>query len=497
MKKTRIKSSDEPMLGLEVDAPGNSAQHPLSVAELTTTIRDLLESQLGEVWVAGEISNFRSPGSGHLYFTLKDFSATLSAVMFQREARRIGFALQDGQAVLVRGAITVYEARGQYQIQVAEIRARGQGGLQQRFEELKRKLQAEGLFELERKRDLPVFPESIGIVTSLQGAVLQDMLQILQRRAPGIRIYVRGVRVQGFGAAQEIAEAIRAFSTEKRVDLLIVARGGGSLEDLWAFNEEVVARALANSVIPTLSAVGHETDFTIADFVADLRAPTPSAAAELLTRDWNEWRETLAKLRARLERTTRQSLAEHRRHLAGLASSYALREPRRVVRQWAQRVDDLRESLDLAAQEGIDSRRHALRLLTARLAAHHPARMLARQRHHLQQLAARLTAQNPVKEIERHRRHLIQLAARLRTLGPQATLDRGYALVLDSEGKPVSQAGKATAGQAVRIVLSKGVVAASINEIRLEKTLVETLSEGPPTSIVKKSKARRKSTPTE
>src|SRR6201996_6013191 len=212
--------NDQPQLGLEVALPGASAQNPISITDLTSTIRDLLEEGIGEVWVAGEISNFRAPGSGHLYFTLKDATATLAAVMFQREARRVGFALQDGQAVLVRGAITVYEARGQYQIQVAEVRPRGQGSLQQRFEELKRRLAAENLFDLDRKRPLPVFPEVIGVVTSLQGAVLQDMLRILQRRAPGIRILVRGVRVQGPGSAQEIAEAVTAFSTEQQVDLL-------------------------------------------------------------------------------------------------------------------------------------------------------------------------------------------------------------------------------------------------------------------------------------
>ncbi len=452
MKPKRTKTKEEPSLGLEVEMPGVSAQNPLSVTDLTSTIRDLLETGLGEVWVAGEISNFRAPGSGHLYFTLKDETATLAAVMFQREARRVGFALADGQAVLARGTITVYEARGQYQIQVAEIRPHGQGSLQQRFEELKRKLQAENLFALERKRPLPVFPEVIGIVTSLQGAVLQDMLQILQRRAPGIAIRVRGVRVQGVGAAQEIAEAIAAFSAEGKIDLLVVARGGGSLEDLWAFNEEAVARALAACSMPTISAVGHETDFTIADFVADLRAPTPSAAAELLTRDWTEWRQTVAKLHARLERTTRQMLGARRRHLARLASSYALREPRRVVRQWAQRLDDLRENLSAVAQTGLQSRRESLRFLQARLAAHHPAR-----------------------ELERRRGHLTQLAARLRALGPQGTLDRGYALVLDAQGHPVSQAKKTLEGQSVRIVLSKGMVGANLTGAQPGKMLIDAL----------------------
>src|ERR1700761_1103211 len=216
-------------LGLPVESPGVSAQNPVSVSDLTATIRDLLEEQIGEVWVSGEISNFRAPGSGHLYFTLKDATATLAAVMFVREARRVGFALADGQAILARGTITVYEARGQYQIQVEEIRPRGQGSLQQRFEELKRKLAAEGLFESDRKRELPVFPEVIGVVTSLQGAVLQDMLNILKRRAPGLRIRVRGVRVQGTGAAEEITQAIGEFSAEGNVDLLVIARGGGSL----------------------------------------------------------------------------------------------------------------------------------------------------------------------------------------------------------------------------------------------------------------------------
>jgi exodeoxyribonuclease VII large subunit len=468
MKAKRAKPEQGTLgLGLEVEMPGVSAQNPISVTDLTGTIRELLETGIGEVWVAGEISNFRAPGSGHLYFTLKDETATLSAVMFVREARRVGFALEDGQAVLARGTITVYEARGQYQIQVAEIRARGQGSLQQRFEELKKRLAAENLFDLDRKRSLPVFPEVIGVVTSLQGAVLQDMLQILQRRAPGIAIRVRGVRVQGPEAAEEIAEAVGAFSAEGNVDLVVVARGGGSLEDLWAFNEEVVARALAACRVPTISAVGHETDFTIADFVADLRAPTPSAAAELLTRDWSEWREEVAKLRARLERGTREVLADHRQHLARLASSYALREPRRVVRQWAQRLDDLRGNLRDAARRAIQGRRQELQVAQARLAAHHPAR-----------------------ELERRRGNLRQLTARLRALGPQATLDRGYALVLDAQGRPVSRADKALEDTTTQIVLSKGTVEAGLTKVHPERTLLEVLSK--PDGTVAESSGRKK-----
>jgi exodeoxyribonuclease VII large subunit len=458
----------QPTLGLTVETPGASAQAPISVADLTASIRELLETELGEVWVAGEISNFRAPGSGHLYFTLKDAGATLAAVMFQREARRAGFVPADGMAVLVRGTITVYEARGQYQIQVAEMRPRGQGSLQQRFEELKRRLQAEGLFETARKRPLPEFPEVIGIVTSLQGAVLQDMLNILKRRAPGLRLRVRGVRVQGPGAALEIAEAVRAFSDERHVDLLVVARGGGSLEDLWAFNEEPVARALAACVVPTISAVGHETDFTIADFVADLRAPTPSAAAELLTRDWADWRATVDKLRVRLERCTRQTLAEQRRHLARMAGSYALREPRRVLRQMAQRLDDLCEALRSGAVNSIRQRRQELALLRTRLSAHHPAR-----------------------EIERHRNHVSHLAARLRGLGPQGTLDRGYALVLDEKNSPIRQAKAQHEGRDLRIVLGKGVLGAAVKQAQPDATLADVLLPVPP-PVPKKPRARKK-----
>ena len=440
-----MKRGGEPSgeLGLKMESPGDSLRTPITVTALTSEIRELLEESLGEVWVAGEISNFRSPGSGHLYFTLKDATATLAAVMFRQEAARIGFTLRDGQAVLARGSVTVYEARGQYQLQVTEIQPRGQGTLQQRFEELKRRLQAEGLFESNRKRELPVFPETIGIVTSLQGAVLQDMLRILQRRAPGIRILVRGVRVQGVGAENEIAEAVRQFGRENAVDVLIVARGGGSLEDLWCFNEEVVARALAASPMPTISAVGHETDFTIADFVADLRAPTPSAAAELLTRDWAEWRETIASLHRRMDRHVRSALGQHRRHLAGLAESYALREPRRIVREWAQRLDDLRQALALGTKRGLQSRRDLLRLRETQLQAHQPRRELARRRAHVD-----------------------HLTARLRALGPQATLDRGYALVLDRDGHPIREARTALKDQPVRIALSRGALDATVSGTR-------------------------------
>jgi exodeoxyribonuclease VII large subunit len=302
--------------------------------------------------------------------------------------------------------------------------------------------------------------------------VLQDMLRILQRRAPGIRILVRGVRVQGVGAEREIADAITLFGRENAVDVLVVARGGGSLEDLWCFNEEIVARALAESPIPTISAVGHETDFTIADFVADLRAPTPSAAAELLTRDWNDWRETVATLHRRMDRHVRNVLLHHRNDLARLADSYALREPRRVVREWGQRVDDLRATLGDVAKSALLERTNRLRLLESQLQGHQPKRELARRRAQVD-----------------------HLAARLRTLGPQATLDRGYALVLDRDGRPIREARAELAGRPARIALSRGALDATITQVHPAATLDETLAPKPPAAAPKSAKAAKKPGP--
>jgi len=414
-------------------SPGSTAESAYTIADLTGYIREILEEQVGEVWVTGEISNFRNPGSGHLYFTLKDATATLSAVMFRGDASRVGFALKDGLAVLARGRITVYEARGQYQIQVMQLRPRGQGSLQEQFEALKRKLAAEGLFEADRKRALPVFPETIGIVTSLQGAVLQDFTKIMNRRAPGIRILVHGVRVQGEGAAAEIAEAIAAFNRDKNVDVIVIARGGGSLEDLWQFNTETVARAIAASELPTISAVGHETDFTIADFVADLRAPTPSAAAELVSREWQEWRDAVAALHQRMDRAVQGMLRDRRSQWERLRQSYVFREPRRVIEQMQQRVDDLTELLRSNLRRNVEDRRHQL-----------------------DKVLLRWSAVDPRQTIAHRKEQLTQWEARLRALGPTATLQRGYALVLDENGKIIREANAKLVGKNAVVRLAKG-----------------------------------------
>lgn len=440
--------------------PGDSANTPLSVGALTDWVSDLLEESIGEVWVAGEISNLRTPDSGHVYFTLKDEGATLAAVMFRGDAWRNRIRLADGQAVVVRGAITVYRARGQHQIQVTQIRGRGQGTLQERFEAMKQRLSAEGLFDADRKRDLPVFPLVVGIVTSSQAAALQDFLQIIQRRAPGLTVRVRSCRVQGEGAAEEIARAIGEFNRNPSasslpggtghyadqpppVELIVVARGGGSIEDLWAFNEEVVARAIAASDLPVVSGVGHETDFTIADFVADLRAPTPSAAAELITRDWSEWHDEVHELNRRLGRALRVRVESARARLDRLAGSYALREPARVVRQMQQRVDDLSESL----RGGLVS-------------------ALRNRRHQWEQLQWRWQGVDPRGRLERLRHDLSHAAEQLEVLSPRATLARGYAIIHDADGRVVKESDPSLVNQPIRVRLAQGSLDATVTDAK-------------------------------
>lgn len=405
----------------------------LTVTELTKKIRQLLEREIDSVWMKGEISNFRFPGSGHLYFSIKDEGAVISAVMFRGAAASLSFRPEDGQAVEVYGRVSVYEQRGQYQLIVESMQPQGKGTLQERFELLKRKLQAEGLFDVERKRALPIFPERIGIVTSLQGAVLQDFCRILARRAPGIVIQVYGCRVQGDEAAGEVGAGIAEFNRRAEVDLIVIARGGGSLEDLWAFNEEKVVRALAASQIPTISAIGHETDFTLADFVADLRAPTPSAAAELVSRDWSEWREEVAQREIQLRRTTQRTLQTARERWQRLAESYVFREPIRMVEQWQQRLDDLTLNLSRGLASGC-----------------------RQQRHQLEQLTLRWQQASPRQRWVQCQERLQQWEARLKTLGPEATLARGYALVTDSRGELVRDADQLKTKDKAEVRLARG-----------------------------------------
>jgi exodeoxyribonuclease VII large subunit len=402
-------------------------------------VRAAIEDSVGVVWVEGEVSNYRKQASGHQYFTLKDAQSQVACVWFARGGLRVKqVALSDGMQVQVRGAMTVYEARGQYQINVQIVQAGGAGLLQARFEALKRKLAAEGLFEAARKRALPKFPAAIGIVTSPTGAALRDMLNILARRAPWVRVVVSPVRVQGEGAAEEIAAAVAELNRvavvgTKRVDVIVVARGGGSAEDLWEFNEEVVARAMVASEIPVVSAVGHEVDFTIADFVADLRAPTPSAAAELIVPDGAELLRMLSATSLRSQRRVGDALERCRSELDFLSRSALFREPRNRLAEAAQRTDLAAERLRLLTDGGIGESRRRIQELVAALRHHRPDQVLAMRRQEFSAARNRLADRLRQTMAER-RAHLDRLSQVLRLLAPEATLSRGFSITTTTDG---------------------------------------------------------------
>lgn len=405
----------------------NGTPQILSVTDLTRRIKGMLEDALPAVWVEGEISNFAAAASGHVYFTLKDANAALSVFMFRNIAGKLAFKPGDGLQVLAFGQISVYEKRGQYQLIATQLMPKGLGALQLAFEQLKQKLAKEGLFDAERKKPLPALPRRIGLVTSPTGAAIRDFLNIIGRRFPNLHIIINPVRVQGEGAAEEIAAAIDEFNALDLVDVIIVTRGGGSLEDLWAFNEEVVARAITRSRLPTISAVGHEIDFTIADFVADLRAPTPSAAAELVVRAKDELLEMLAQYRKRLDKDLRYRLSEAHRRLAGCV----LRHPLELVRQYQQQVDDLAHRLRQATGVALQQRRarlSAIRLVT-------PAVLLQRSRH-----------------------RLAQAQTRLELLSPKATLERGYSITRTEDGRIVKTVKGVRRGDKLRTLVADGEI---------------------------------------
>src|SRR6266498_1528808 len=386
-----------------------------TVSELTRSIRGTLETKFGAVWVQGEISNFKLHPSGHQYFTLKDQRAQIACVIWRDTMLPPRQPLIDGAQVQAYGTVTVFEARGQYQLNVQILQPRGVGLLQAKFEALKRKLEAEGLFAPERKRPLPKFPRRIGIVTSPTGAAIRDMLNVLRRRAPWLQILINPVRVQGTGAAQEIAVAIREFAMSNEafapLDLIVVTRGGGSIEDLWEFNEEIVARAIFNSGLPVVSAVGHEIDFTICDFVADLRAPTPSAAAELIVPD----------------------IIDLQRHMDNCVRAIG-RELFNRVRDAQQRLDHARETLRRCLAHKIDSYKRALLHITRALQVRSPARELMMRRKRFADLHRRLVA-CPSRLLENARQRFRRIEGILRVLGPDATLRRGYSITTNERGK--------------------------------------------------------------
>jgi exodeoxyribonuclease VII large subunit len=433
----------------------------LTVTELTDRIQGVLETELFDVWVEGEISNLKMATSGHWYFSLKDDHAQVSAVVWRMAARLIRFQPKDGMRVLARGGVKVYAPRGAYQLSVEVLEPLGKGSLQQAFEELKERLGKEGLFAPGRKRALPRLPRRIGIVTSPTGAVIQDFLRILRRRYANLEVLLYPARVQGAEAASEIVQGIRALQGVPDLDVLIVARGGGSLEDLWPFNEEAVARALSASRIPTVSAVGHETDFTIADFVADLRAPTPSAAAELVVQAKQEIRAQIAERDRRLSGALVLQLARTRTRVQSLTSHRVFEAERGRLRRHAQRVDELVLRAENALQGRRERARERTERLRQRLADHAWDRMLA-ERHrrvdaHLHRLGdlarGRLGAA---------RAALGRAAGALDSLSPLAVLSRGYALVWDGQGRLLRAPGEVKAGDPLTIRVHGGRLQAAV-----------------------------------
>jgi len=447
--------------------PREPTRKVLTVTELTWQIKRLLEQQVGETWVTGEVTNLRLQSSGHIYFTLKDAGAQLSCVLFRGEPQVDRSLLQDGRKVTLEGELTVYEPRGQYQLRVTKVELQGIGALQAAFEKLKQKLKAEGLFAPERKRPLPGYPQRIGLVTSPTGAAIQDVRHVVERRNPALEIILVACRVQGVGAAEEIAAAIRLLNEfnilqlamdnrQLAMDLILVTRGGGSLEDLWAFNEEVVARAIFDSALPVVSAVGHETDFTISDFVADVRAATPSAAAEIITEGVFSSCQFLAEAAQRIGQLTRQRMADKRYELTQVVQRLARVHPRRRLNDWLQRLDEARTSLLRCVNQGARRQRVAWQTLRERLARVRPALLLRQRREVFVQVERRLQELLRV-QMESWGNELDALEARLRLLGPEQVLARGYSITTDAQtGEVVREAKSVTAGKRLKTRVKSG-----------------------------------------
>lgn len=440
------------------DFDDRTAPEILTPSGLNRLVRDLLEDALPMgVWIEGELSNVARPASGHIYFTLKDASAQVRCAMFRTAASRLRFRPVDGMHVLMRAKVGLYEARGEFQLVADHMEPAGEGALQREFEQLKAKLGAEGLFAPERKRSLPAFARRIGVITSPSGAAIRDVLSVLGRRFGLAEVDVLPVPVQGREAPPAIASMIRKASVSGRYDVLLVTRGGGSLEDLWAFNDESVARAIHASAVPVVSAVGHEVDFTIADFVADLRAATPSAAAELLVPDGADLSRQLDRLRQRMSTLmTRRLQAAAQRADHWQARLNAQRPQARLARD-AQRLESLRRRLYVSISQSNSLRRARLERLQARLTAQHPKLRLTPSRIRIADLRQRMTVAMS-RRIERDRLRLAEQARTLHAVSPLATLERGYAIVFDEREAIVRRAADVTVGDRLRVMLGNGEI---------------------------------------
>ena len=444
--------------------PAEAVRKVLTVSELTGSIRRTLEKEIGTVSVLGEITNLRVQPSGHVYFTIKDANAQVACVIFRNEARIINREiLEDGQKVVIDGEITVYEARGQYQLRVLAVQLQGVGALQAAFEKLKQKLQAEGLFDSGHKRPLPKYPRRIGIVTSPLGAAIQDVMHAIERRDPALELVIAPVRVQGPGAAQEIAAAVNALNewacneAEPTLDLILVTRGGGSLEDLWAFNEEIVARAIYSSKLPVISGVGHEIDFTISDFVADFRAATPTAAAEIITEGVFAARPYLREIHDRVLEVLLYAIGTKKDQLDVLAQRLNRLHPRRRLREQTQRLDELQGAIVRCTRGQLRQKQSAYKAIENRLQRLHPEMALARWREALRRVSANLQSVGNTRIADK--RHRAGTAAtRLSLLSPQSILRRGYSITLDERGTVIRKAEQVKPGDELRTRLANGQV---------------------------------------
>ncbi|NJD39135.1 MAG: exodeoxyribonuclease VII large subunit [Geobacter sp.] len=435
----------------------------LTVSRLTGLVKDLLEDNFCQVWVEGELSNLAQPSSGHLYFTLKDSGAMLRCVMFRSSVKVLRFKLNEGMALIVRGRLSVYDQRGEYQLLVEYAEPKGLGALQAAFIQMKERLAGEGLFAAEHKRPLPAIPQRVTVVTSATGAAIHDILNVLGRRHAGVELLLYPVRVQGVEAADEIAAALDDLNRLQAADVIIVGRGGGSLEDLWAFNEEAVARSIFRSVIPVISAVGHETDWTISDFVADLRAPTPSAAAELVTVARKELRESVAALEHRLYQSTRAWLQLRQRYLEGLQR--ALHDPLQLLGYQAQRLDDLSTRLASGLRNLLTRRREQLARSEQRLGSLHPALQISRFRQQVQNLSEQIQYRT-LQQLDYCGRTLGEETARLNALSPLQTMARGFAVVERcKDGMIVRSTAEIEVGSQIRLRLHQGTARCLVEEL--------------------------------
>jgi len=437
-----------------------------TVGELAMRIKAQLEDQFPAVWVEGEISNLRIPSSGHAYFTLKDDTAQLRCVLFRGRGRRVAFQPEDGMQVLAFGGLDVYLARGEYQLVVELLEPKGVGALQLAFEQLKRRLEAEGLFDAARKRPLPPFPRTIGIVTSPTGAAIRDMLHVIDRRFADLRILITPVRVQGEEAPGEIVAALRDLQAVEDLDVIIVGRGGGSIEDLWAFNDERVARAIAGCRVPVISGVGHETDFTIADFVADLRAPTPSAAAEVVVQEKLQVARALVSLYEALKQAMASRLERDRERVEVLGKRRVLTDATRALRDLYRRVDELTSRLTRAVRGRERQATHRLSLARNALRSLNPVARIANGTVLLAQLSGRL-ASAAVHSVKVSQHRFDAAVGRLDSLSPLAVLGRGYSLTrLLPSGVIVRSAAQTRPGDAIEILLHQGAVEARVERLK-------------------------------